>query len=91
MMRRFLHWFFRNGETGAVTITQAPNLVLWIVIVAGIFLWIWPSSGNSSVALTVVAEGGLLVWAVDEIFRGANPWRRCLAAAVLSYELTTVL
>jgi hypothetical protein len=35
MMRRFLHWFFRNGETGAVTITQAPNLVLWIVIVAG--------------------------------------------------------
>jgi hypothetical protein len=30
MMRRFLQWFFRNRETGAITIAQAPNLALWI-------------------------------------------------------------
>ena len=28
---------------------------------------------------------------LDEIFRGVNPWRRCLGGAVLAYELTTFL
>src|ERR1700722_4386189 len=35
----------------------------------------------------VVFKGGLLIWAVDGVFRGVNPWRRCLGAAVLGYEL----
>ena len=91
MMRRFLYWFFRNRETGEVTIAQAPNLVLWVAIAGGVLLWVWPAPCNAEVALEVVFKGGLLVWAVDEIFRGVNPWRRCLGAAVLGYELTTIL
>ena len=91
MMRRFLHWFFRNRETGEVTIAQAPNLVLWVVIAAGVLLWVWPPPGNTGVALKFIFKGGLLVWAVDEVFRGVNPWRRCLGAAVFGYELTTIL
>lgn len=91
IMREFLQWFFRNRETGKVTIAQAPNLVLWVVIAAGILLWVLPSSGNPSAALGIVFKGGLLVWAVDEVFRGVNPWRRCLGAAVFGYELTTIL
>ena len=90
-MRQIFQWFFRNRETGAITIAQSPNLLLWIVIVAGVLLWIWPSSGNLSLALKVVMKGGLVVWAIDEIFRGVNPWRRCLGAAVLVYELGTIL
>jgi hypothetical protein len=35
VMRRFFRWFFKNRETDAITIAQAPNLSLWIVIVAG--------------------------------------------------------
>jgi hypothetical protein len=69
-MRQFLQWFFRNRETDEVTIAQAPNLVLWVVIAAGILLWVLPSSGNLSAALGIVFKGGLLVWAVDEVFRG---------------------
>jgi hypothetical protein len=91
IMRQFLQWFFRNRETGEVTIAQAPNLVLWVVIAAGVLLWVLPSSGNPSAALGLVFKGGLLVWAVDEVFRGVNPWRRCLGAAVFGYELTTIL
>jgi hypothetical protein len=34
MPRQILQWFFRNRQTGAITVAQAPNLVLWIVIVA---------------------------------------------------------
>jgi hypothetical protein len=91
IMRQFLQWFFRNRETGEVTIAQAPNLVLWGAIAAGILLWFLPSSGNQSAALGIVFKGGLLVWAVDEVFRGMNPWRRCLGTAVFGYELTTIL
>lgn len=90
-MRRILDWFFRNRETGAITVAQWPNLVLWIVIVAGILLWIWPSAGKASLALTIVVKGGLIIWGADEIIRGVNPWRRCLGAAVVLYELMTLL
>ena len=90
-MRQFFHWFFRNRETGEVTIAQAPNLVLWIVIAAGFLLWVWPSRGSPAIVLEILFKGALLVWAVDELFRGVNPWRRCLGAAVLGYELTTII
>ena len=58
---------------------------------AVVLLWIWPSSGPVSVALTIVVKSGLLFWAADEIIRGVNPWRRCLGTAVAVYELTTLL
>jgi len=91
IVRKILNWLFRNRETGAITIVQWPNLVLWIVIAAAVLLWIWPSSGQVSTALAVVVKGGLLVWAADEIVRGVNPWRRCLGAAVAVYELMSLL
>ncbi len=90
-MRQILNWFFRNRETGAITIVQWPNLVLWIVIAAAILLWMWPSAGEIRFALTVVFRGGLLVWAADEIVRGVNPWRRCLGTAVAAYVIVTLL
>lgn len=90
-MSKFLQWFFRSRETGRITIAQAPNLILWVVIVAGVLRWCWPSPGTAAVALDIVFKGGLVVWALDEIFRGVNPWRRCLGGAVLVYELTTLL
>ncbi|MGY4503134.1 putative membrane protein YhhN [Bradyrhizobium sp. GM24.11] len=59
-MRQIFQLFFRNRETGAITVVQPPNLVLWIVIVAGILLWVWPSPGMASLALTVAFKGGSL-------------------------------
>ncbi len=90
-MRKFLVWFFRNRETGEVTIVQAPNLALWIVIAAGALLWFLPKPAGPHSALEIVFKGVLIFWAIDEIVRGVNPWRRCLGAAVLAYELTTIL
>ena len=91
MIRRILVWFFRNRHTGSLTIVQAPNLVLWIVIVAALLGYLVPYPGNLSSALRFVVKGGLVVWATDEIFRGVNPWRRCLGMAVLIFELATIL
>ena len=90
-LRQLLQWFFRNRETGAITIAQTPNLALWIVIAANVLTWAWHPPGRLGVALEVAVKGGLFVWAIDEVLRGVNPWRRCLGAIVLGYELTTVL
>ena len=90
-MRRILDWFFRSRETGTITIAQWPNLILWIVIVAGVLRWIWPSAGMASLGLTIIVKGGLIIWGADEIIRGVNPWRRCLGAAVIVYEFMTLL
>lgn len=90
-MSQVLQWFFRNRNTGEITIAQAPNLVLWIVIVAAVLRWVWPWRGPSATALDIAVRGGLVVWALDEIVRGVNPWRRCLGGAVLIYELATLV
>ena len=89
-MRDILSWFFRNRETGAITIAQRPNIALWIVIAAGVLRWIVPS-GEIQVALTIVFNIALLVWAADEIIRGVNPWRRFLGTAVAVYVTVTLL
>ena len=90
-MRRILLWLFRNRDTGAITIAQAPNLVLWVVIVAAALRWMWPSDSTYNTTMTVVVTGGLLIWAADEIIRGVNPWRRFLGTAVAIYEIASIL
>ena len=89
-MRRFFRWFFRNRETGAITIAQWPNLILWIVIVAAALLWLWPAAGQTNTAVKIVMRGGLVIWGFDEILRGVNPWRRCLGAAVVLYQIVAL-
>jgi hypothetical protein len=90
-MRRFLHWFFQNRETGAITIGQMPNTPLWIFLVGTVLLWAWHPAGRIGNNLECLVRASLLVWAIDEVLRGVNPWRRCLGAAVMVYEVATVL
>jgi hypothetical protein len=89
-MRRFFRWFFKNRETDAITIAQAPNLSLWIVIVAGALIWAWHPPDRVGVILEITFKGALFAWAFEEIVRGVNPWRRCLGVAVLCYGLWTL-
>ena len=86
-MGGFFRWFFAIRETGAITIAQAPNLSLWIVIVVGVWIWAGHPPDRAGVILEIIFKGALFVWAVDEILRGVNPWRRCLGVAVLCYGL----
>jgi hypothetical protein len=41
--------------------------------------------------VTVVGTAALLVWAIDEIVRGVNPWRRALGSGVLVWQLLTLV
>lgn len=77
-VRRDLSWFFRDRHTGKIAIIQLPNipLMVWLAAtVAGRLL-------HNNV-LMIIASIALVIWAVDEIARGVNPFRRCLGAAVL--------
>ena len=84
-MRRFLFWCFRNRETGAITVAQTPNLALSVFLVSAAITWLGPPNGAISTGAKVVSTGSLIVWALDEVVRGVNPWRRFLGAAVLIY------
>ena len=90
-MRRFLQWFFRNRQTGAITIGQTPNLVLWIVIVGSVVIWTCHPAGRVGATLEIVVKAAIFIGATDEIWLGVNPWRRCLGMSMLGYELATLL
>jgi hypothetical protein len=89
-VRRFLLWCFRNRETGTITVAQTPNLALSVFLVTTAILWLTHLNGAISTAAKVIATGSLIVWALDEVVRGVNPWRRFLGAAVLIYLASTV-
>ena len=65
-----------ESRDGAITIAQAPNLALWIVIVTSVLIWAWRPPGRVGAALEIVVKGGLFVWALDEVVRGVNPIAR---------------
>lgn len=84
---RVFEWLLRNRQTGEITIGQWPNASLLV------FLGAWtlgrvlnPSDGLDTV-LTVVATGALMIWALDELVRGVNPWRRILGGGVLVWQV----
>ncbi len=70
-------WLFRNRDTGRITIAQFPNVALWIFLVVVVMRW-FVGHGSLHVALDVVALAALAWWAIDELLRGVNPWRRIL-------------
>ncbi len=84
-------WCFENRETGAITVAQAPNLLLWLAIVAAILQAALHPPGGWGFALAILFKGSLVLWALDEIVRGVNPWRRTLGTGVIFYEAVTLL
>ncbi len=88
-MRAF-DWFFRNRNTDEITIVQAPNLPLWIFLGASVAGRLVNGGDLDSVA-NATATGALGWWAVDEVARGVNPWRRALGAGGLSLVALRIL
>ena len=85
-VRRAFDWWFRNRETGRITIGQWPNVSLTVFLVAWAARRVLDPTGVFDTVLAVVAIGALIVWALDELIRGVNPWRRALGAGVLVWQ-----
>lgn len=89
-------WFFRDRRTGEIVIAQWPNLPLWLFAGAASLSWGLDATAASvpdgtRSALRLVAIVCLGWWALDELFRGVNPWRRLLGGAVLLLGAGSVL
>ena len=81
-----LRWWIsdRQGET-ALAFWPNPALVVWMVtVVVG---WTDALEGDRGGDLKTLGQGALIVWALDELVRGASPARRVLGAAVLGAQL----
>jgi hypothetical protein len=88
VVRRLADWAFRNRRTGAITVAQWPNIPLAVFLAATVVLRLLHPSGTVGSAGRIVAAVALIVWALDEIVRGVNPFRRLLGAVVLGALIT---
>jgi hypothetical protein len=82
-------WWFRSSD-GRLALWQWPNaaLCVWMVtLVLGTF----ELSATHAAAVTGIRHGALLVWALDEIVRGASPFRRTLGAVILATQLAQLV
>ena len=61
-----------------------PALCVWA---AAVVLGRFPLSESHATAVDGVRRGALLVWALDELVRGASPFRRLLGATVLATQV----
>lgn len=82
-------WWFRSPD-GRLVLAQWPNpaIVVWMVTV--VLGW-FDLSADHATAVENIGRGALLVWALDELVRGAAPFRRVLGAVVLAFQLAAVV
>jgi hypothetical protein len=82
-----LDWAFRSRETGRLTFAQVPNVPLWTWIASALVHRFLGLPHDADRVVSVVGTIALVVWALDELLRGVNPWRRFLGAGVLVMTL----
>jgi hypothetical protein len=80
---RAFRWLFVSRSSGRITVAQWPNVPLWVFAVFSAVSRIVHPSGGAATFLRVAAVAALVVWALDELVRGVNPFRRLLGLAVL--------
>jgi hypothetical protein len=84
-------WVFRDRRTGRIVVAQRPNLPLVVWLVATVARAVLDPGGGWRTVIDVVGGVALGVWAVDEIARGVNPWRRGLGTVVLAGLVLSVV
>jgi len=84
-------WFLRDRRTGRIVVAQWPNIALAVWLGASAARAFLDPSRRWGAALWLVATLALGWWAVDEIARGVNPWRRTLGAVVFVSLLVSLL
>jgi hypothetical protein len=77
-IRSWFDWLFRNRRTGRITVAQFPNIPLWILVVTVVLRQVVPTASAARTAIDWTGLAALSWWALDEVLRGVNPWRRSL-------------
>lgn len=82
-------WWFRASD-GHLTLWEWPNPALWVWLVTLALGWFDLSAAHAT-TVDGIHRGALVVWALDEVVRGASPFRRTLGAAVLVAQLAMLV
>ena len=82
-------WWFRSSD-GRLILWQLPNPALCVWMVALALGWLELSTTHATTA-DGVRHGALLVWALDEVVRGASPFRRLLGAVILVAQIASLV
>ncbi|MDP3220914.1 MAG: hypothetical protein Q8S73_42915 [Deltaproteobacteria bacterium] len=85
-----MDWWLRDRKTGRVVVVQFPNATLGVWMGASALQRVFGDVTRAEM-LRWIAGGALLAWGVDELVRGANPFRRVLGAAALAYEAYAIV
>ncbi len=90
-IRRAVDWAFVDRRSGGYTVAQFPNLPLGAFLVLTVVRLAARPAGTAGTALHVAADVSLAVWAIDELLRGVNPFRRLLGLVVVAATLVDLV
>lgn len=80
--------FFRD-RSGQLALFQVPNPAIAVWLLATVLRWSPYDSRDTE--LRWIGSGALIVWGLDELVRGAAPFRRLLGAVVLAWQLSNLV
>ena len=77
-LRSTLDWWFRDRRTGRIVVAHVPNvpILLWMGTVLA--RQVVEPGADLHTLLEWAGTVTLGWWALDELVRGVNPWRRAL-------------
>jgi len=86
---RSTSWWFRASD-GRLTLWQSPNpaLCVWLVSLVLGRLELSAAHANS---VDGIRHGALLVWSLDEVVRGASPFRRMLGVVIFAVQIANLV
>ena len=83
-------WWVTDRK-GHVVVAQWPNAALWGWFLALVARWTGLLGDSRADLLAGIGRGALIVWGLDEVWRGASPVRRLLGAVVLVVKVVGLL
>jgi hypothetical protein len=81
---------FLNRRTGHITVVQWPNISLSVFIVVSVAAHAFRPMGTTAIVARVLEDTAIVVWSIDELLRGVNPFRRTLGLVVLITTCVTL-
>lgn len=87
---RAVDWWCRDRTTGEIVLGQSPNpaIVVWVGANVVRLSDVVPERERE---LGWIGTGAIVVWGLDELVRGVNPFRRALGAVVLGWQLVRLV
>ena len=86
-VRRAADWWLTDRSTGRWVAGQPPNPALVVALGATLVRVSGLLPPSTDEALRWFGTGAWVVWGLDELLRGASPFRRLLGGLALAWQL----